>query len=48
MTSFTLAFIKGRLRLGRSQSSQALLKAKAADRPVLVSREQNKKEFGLA
>ena len=27
---------------------QALLKAKLADRPVLVSCEQNKKEFGLA
>ncbi len=34
------------LRAGTDE--QALLKAKLSDRPVLVSFEQNKKEFGLA
>ena len=36
------------LPLGQGVDEQALLKAKLADKPVLVSFEQNKKEFGLA
>ena len=36
------------LPLTAGADEQALLKAKLADRPVLVSCEQNKKEFGLA
>jgi hypothetical protein len=36
------------LPLARGVDEQALLKAKLAARPVLVSCEQNKKEFGLA
>ena len=36
------------LPLASGADEQALLKAKLADRPVLVSCEQNKKEFGLA
>ena len=36
------------LPLAAGADEQALLKAKLADRPVLVSCEQNKKEFGLA
>jgi hypothetical protein len=36
------------LPLANGVDEQALLKAKLADKPVLVSCEQNKKEFGLA
>jgi hypothetical protein len=36
------------LPLSSGADEQALLKAKLADRPVLASCEQNKKEFGLA
>ncbi len=36
------------LPLASGADEQALLKAKVADGPVLVSCEQNKKEFGLA
>jgi hypothetical protein len=36
------------LPLASGADEQALLKAKLADRPVLVSCDQNKKEFGLA
>ena len=36
------------LPLAAGADEQALLKAKLADKPVLVSCEQNKKEFGLA
>jgi hypothetical protein len=36
------------LPLASGADEQALLKAKVPDRPVLVSCEQNKKEFGLA
>jgi predicted dehydrogenase len=36
------------LPLAAGADEQAMLKAKLADRPVLVSCEQNKKEFGLA
>ena len=36
------------LPLPSGADEQALLKAKIADRPVLVSNEQNRKEFGLA
>jgi hypothetical protein len=35
------------LPLAGGADEQALLKARIADRPVLVSCEQNKKEFGL-
>ena len=35
------------LPLAAGADEQAMLKAKIADRPVLVSCEQNKKEFGL-
>ena len=36
------------LPLTAGADEQALLKSKLPDRPVLVSCEQNKKEFGLA
>jgi hypothetical protein len=36
------------LPLTAGADEQALMKAKLADRPVLVSFEQNRKEFGLA
>jgi len=36
------------LPLASGADEQALLKSKLVDRPVLVSCEQNKKEFGLA
>lgn len=36
------------LPLATGVDEQTLLKSKLADRPVLVSCEQNKKEFGLA
>jgi hypothetical protein len=36
------------LPLTAGADEQALLKAKVANRPVLVSCEENKKEFGLA